>query len=384
MAELVLASLWWLWTLAARSIPGWPKLHAAQPEPTFHALTMVTGFLPLFMAGFLLTAGPRWLRVTPPRSADWLPPGIIATGAASALYLAQALGSAAVVRLAAGIYGMAWLWLAAIFAALLFTSHERDRVHAALLLVLYALGAAIVMGFALAGTGAHAWVAQAGVWCFLAPTFVTVCHRLLPFFVHDPADATTPPVLGPWWVLAAMAGAPLAHGALAVSGLGSATWFVDLPAAVLVFALVLAARRGRRGWSRLLTMLQVGFIWYGIALALAGADALLQRMGPPWREAGLGLAALHAAAIGFCVSVLMAMVTRITHARSGRTLAADTLTWRLFWVLQGAVLARLAVTLGAPSRWLFIAIALWCASLLPWCVRNAPLYWSARPDGRPG
>lgn len=40
------------------------------------------------------------------------------------------------------------------------------------------------------------------------------------------------------------------------------------------------------------------------------------------------------------------MVTRITHARLGRTLAADTLTWRLFWALQGAALARLAGALA--------------------------------------
>ncbi|MDH4134687.1 MAG: NnrS family protein, partial [Gammaproteobacteria bacterium] len=56
---LALSALWWAALLFASALgraPPW-----AVPPPAAHALLMSLGFMPLFMAGFLFTAGPKWL-----------------------------------------------------------------------------------------------------------------------------------------------------------------------------------------------------------------------------------------------------------------------------------------------------------------------------------
>jgi uncharacterized protein involved in response to NO len=65
-AALIAVSLWWLAQLAARSL-GLP-LPAAVPPSWVHGWSMLNGFLPLFMFGFLFTAGPRWLNVPAPEA----------------------------------------------------------------------------------------------------------------------------------------------------------------------------------------------------------------------------------------------------------------------------------------------------------------------------
>jgi uncharacterized protein involved in response to NO len=201
---------------------------------------------------------------------------------------------------------------------------------------------------------------------------------MIPFFT-----ANVLPQVGafrPWWVLAIMVGAPTAHGVLEAADLSGATWPVDLTAAVFIWLLVVRWGLVQSLRNRLLAMLHLGFVWYAIAFSLFGAQSLLAATG----HATLGLAPLHAITMGFCTSLLVAMVTRVTCGHSGRVLAADTWTWRLFLLLQFATLARIAGEIVPGRLWMLAAIALWCASLLPWCAKYAPAYWQPRTDGRPG
>jgi uncharacterized protein involved in response to NO len=221
-------------------------------------------------------------------------------------------------------------------------------------------------------------VRDVGVWCFLIPVFATVCHRMIPFFTAGVLPQIA--VFRPWWVLAIMVGASLAHGALAVFGLENSTWLLDLPAAVFLWLLVWRWGIVQSLANRLLAMLHLGFVWYAIALTLFGVQSLLALIG----YTALGLAPLHALTMGFCTSLLMAMVTRVTCGHSGRTLAADAWTWRLFLLLQFATLSRIAVEIIPWRGWLPAAIALWCLSILPWCTKYAPVYWRPRIDGKAG
>ncbi len=94
VAVLALASLWWTWTMLARAWPALPAPASAVPDTVLHALVMTCGFAPLFMFGFLFTAGPRWLGMPPPPPAAWLPGGLIAASGAlpgHAAYVAAAL-----------------------------------------------------------------------------------------------------------------------------------------------------------------------------------------------------------------------------------------------------------------------------------------------------
>jgi uncharacterized protein involved in response to NO len=69
---------------------------------------------------------------------------------------------------------------------------------------------------------------------------------------------------------------------------------------------------------------------------------------------------------------------------SGRTLAADTLTWRLFQLLQLTAVVRISAEILPGRGWLLMAALLWCVCFVPWCIKYAPVYWRPRSDGRPG
>ncbi len=376
VAQIALASLWWLWVLAARVAPGLPAPAAPVPDTVLHALLMTCGFAPFFMFGFMFTAGPRWLSVLPPPPGAWRAPALVAAAGAFALVPLQVAGIGGL-RIAAAVYALAWLWLLLRFVLLIRKSTAPDKVHARLVAAGLAVGASCVAAFAAFGTAAHPWISSAGVWGFLLPVFVTVCHRMIPFFTSGVVPFVT--AFRPWWLLALMVGAPLLHATIAGVGRADWTWVVDLPAAGALLLVTLRWGFVQSMRNRLLAMLHLGFVWYGTGFLLAGVGSLLALRG----GTGLGLAPLHAMTIGFASSLLLAMVTRVTCGHSGRTLAADALTWRLFQLLQVAAVLRVGAELAASASWTFAAVAFWAACMVPWCVKYAPVYWRPRADGRP-
>ncbi len=381
VTQIVVIALWWGWVVAARAWPQLPAPGTSAPATTLHALLMLCGFAPFFMFGFLFTAGPRWLGVAPPPASAWRPPGMLAALAALMLVpieVADPLHGALVLRVAAGAYAIGWLWLAFVFHQLVRMSNSDDKMHATLVLFALLVGASAVAAFALFGPAAHPWVKGAGLWAFLLPAFVTVCHRMIPFFTANVVPFAS--AFRPAWLLGAMIGAPVAHGVLDGAGHDAWTWIIDLPAAALMLWLTIRWGLVPSLDNRLLAMLHIGFAWYGIGFLLAGIHSLLVLAGAP----GVPLAALHALAIGFASSLLMAMVTRVTCGHSGRTLAADTVTWRLFMLLQLTAVTRVVAAIATGPYWLAATGALWVAVFVPWCAKYAPVYWRPRPDGRPG
>ncbi len=375
VSALALAALWWTWTIVARL--GYAPPPAAVPPTVMHAFLMVYGFAPFFMFGFLFTAGPRWLGVDPPPPRAWRLPGAVAAAAVLAMFPLQAAPAWAT-QVAAGAYALAWATLLARFVALIRASDVVDKVHATLVALALAAGCAGVATFAILGPAAHAIVKAIGVWIYLLPVFVVVCHRMIPFFTANVVPFVT--AFRPWWLLAAMVAAPVAHGLLELAGLAHWSLAVDAPAAVLLLAVTLRWGLVQSLSNRLLAMLHVGFVWFGLGFALFVVSSLSERFGMP----GLGLAPMHALTIGFASSLLMAMVTRVTCGHTGRTLQADTLTWWLFVLLQVAALARVAAELLPWPYALACAALLFAASFVPWAAKYAPLYWRPRSDGRPG
>ena len=272
VAQIALASLWWLWVLAARVAPGLPAPAAPVPDTVLHALLMTCGFAPFFMFGFMFTAGPRWLSVLPPPPGAWRTPALVAAAGAFALVPLQVAGIGGL-RIAAAVYALAWLWLLLRFVLLIRKSTAPDKVHAKLVAAGLAVGASCVAAFAAFGTAAHPWISSAGVWGFLLPVFVTVCHRMIPFFTSGVVPFVT--AFRPWWLLALMVGAPLLHATIAGVGRADWTWVVDLPAAGALLLVTLRWGFVQSMRNRLLAMLHLGFVWYGTGFLLAGVGSLL-------------------------------------------------------------------------------------------------------------
>jgi uncharacterized protein involved in response to NO len=241
------------------------------------------------------------------------------------------------------------------------------------------------------------WVLAARAWPALpgpgAAVPATSLHALLmlcgfaPFFMFGSLFtagprwlAVTPPPSSAWRppgilaALAALALVPLevagpAHGSQALHFAAGAYAIGWLWLAFLFYRLI----RMSRADDKLHAILVLG-------AQLAGAHSLLVLAG----SAGIPLGSMHALSIGFASSLLMAMVTRVTCGHSGRTLAADALTWRLFVLLQLTAVVRVAAGIAAGPVWLAVAGLMWIGAFVPWCAKYAPVYWRARADGRPG
>jgi uncharacterized protein involved in response to NO len=390
---LATTGLWWCLVLVAR-YAAWP-LPWAVPAPVAHGLVMALSFMPLFIVGFLFTAGPKWLALPDVPASSLLRPVLaLSLGWGAALlgfHLSAALS-------ALGIAAAAWAWagLMARFWRLVRASPARDRLHAGAVAIAGLVGAlamaAAALAVALGQVPLARAAAQLALWGFLAPTFAIVSHRMLPFFT-----AGVLPWLEAWrpnGLLAAMlaalgvtaVGAMLdALGPVALSpALHLMLLAVQLPAAGLVLWLALRWGLLHSLRTRLLAMLHLGFVWLGVSLGLAAlSHGRVLWMG---EQASLGLAPLHALTMGFLGGTLIAMTTRVAAGHSGRALAADNLAWGLYLLLQtGAVLRVVAALWPAMGVVLTVAAALaWAAACTGWALRYGNWLGRPRVDGRPG
>ena len=389
MLLLVLGSLWWLAVQFDRT-GGQLGLSYAVAPSIVHAAVMVYGFMPLFFAGFLFTAGPRWLNVPPP-TAPQVAPALILQALGWLLWLPGAHTGMALASVGMGLalLGLGWMYL--IFVRLVRQSQAADRSHGMTTAAAGVLGTLALGAAWLALLGGHMAAVRVavllGLWLFVVPTYMAVAHRMLPFFT---ANAVGVPAWRPRWVLGLMLGAAAFEAAVVLAetlGAGGPLWrgFRALVEAGLGgWLLWLSARWGlRASWpNRLLAVLHVGFIWLGLAFALsAGLHALAL-----WRGAlVLALGGLHALTMGFLGSVMLAMVSRVSLGHSGRPLKASGLVWALFWLLQAAVGLRLVgAAAGVSPGWMLAAAALWTGVMLVWAAVHTPWYMQPRRDGQPG
>lgn len=389
---LAASALWWGAALLARAA-GLALPWAVSPGAA-HALLMAFGFLPLFMAGFMFTAGPRWLGLdaVPGRQLA-LPVAVMLGGwavAAVGFHLSAPLAGLGVAAAAVG-----FALVTGLFGLMVLESPVADRDHAKL--VLLGCAAAVVAQWAAAvllvlGQEAATRAAVHGALWALALVFVAVAHRMVPFFTEGalPGVAAWRPraLLGalawlvglqlPFAVAEALNGGslPTAPAALRAA--------IELPGGALL--LWLSLRWGLRASLpvRLLAMLHLGFAWLGVAFTLGGVSHLLMSLSDG--TLSLGLAPLHAFTMGFLGSLLLAMASRVARGHSGRPLQADNWTWLMFWVLQVAVLARVAAALwpqaGTPLT--LLAVQFWIGAVVAWALRHAPWFGQPRIDGGAG
>ncbi|MDB5931653.1 MAG: short-chain dehydrogenase [Polaromonas sp.] len=392
MAVLVAASVWWTLVQLDR-MTGALGLPFALSPSLAHGAVMTFGFIPLFFSGFLFTAGPKWLDVRPLEIGQLLAP-LLLQAAGWLLWLAAAHLHAglALAALALAFAGLAWMTL--LFWQLIRRSRADDRVHAA------AVGAACIVGcLSLAGLAlslafgwhgaAQAWV-QTGLWGFVLVVYVSVAHRMIPFFT-----ASAVPLMKAWrpfwllWLMLAVAALEVLAVWVELNGLipGSA-WplvrgLVELAAGGLLLWIALAWGLLKSLKNRLLAMLHIGFLWLGLALTLGGVTQL-----QGWAQGApvLSLGSLHALTMGCLASLMLAMVTRVSCGHSGRALVADRLVWSLFWLLQLATLLRIAgAAQTAFAGWLLLAASLlWVSVMAVWGVRLGGWYGRLRSDGRAG
>lgn len=395
MAAVVMATsaLWWWLEITARTGLG-PALPSVVAPALLHPVVMALGFMPLFFCGFLFTAGPKWLQM-PEVTARAIAPAVLTLGFGWAMVLGGSFVHPLASALGALLAAVGWALATLRFAGLVRRSRARDRLHASVIATACGLGVLAMLGAAAGLATLDLRVirlsALLGLWWFVVPVYVTVAHRMIPFFT-----ASALPVLDAWrpnwllWTLLAMVG--LQGLWVATDASGVAAWHgpvwqgLHAFTACLSGALVagLAVRWGlvQSLRIRLLAMLHIGFVWLGIALGLDALAVVFDAAG----SVSLRLLPVHALTMGFLGSILLAMATRVSCGHGGRTLTADNPAWALFWTLQLATVLRLAaIVWPAAAVWLlWLGATAWLLAVGGWAVRHGRWYGRPRLDGRPG
>ena len=386
------SAFWWLVVLGLRALDistPW----AVSPSLA-HALFFTWGFMPLFVVGFLFTAGPRWLQVAE-LTATQLLPAVLVYGLALALALVGFHTSGVVAAVGLGGMVLAWGRLSFFYLQLWRLSRASDKAHGTVILAAALAGMAGLLLCALGTALGHDVLVRTGIhvglWFFIATVFAAVSHRMIPFFT-----ASAIPFLDSWrpmWLLWCMVGALWWGGIGSIADLWleapTPTWRwiqVAVEGSTAALMLWLAVRWGlvQSLKIRLLAMLHTGFLWLGIALAMAALHhAWLATHG---EVSAFGLAPLHALTMGYLGSTLFAMATRVAAGHSGRPLAADNIAWGVYWVVQGAIVLRVTSVFFPDSgpALLMAAITLWAAACGAWALRYGQWMGLPRLDGRPG
>ncbi len=395
MTVLVAAALWWGLVQLDRVSAALSLPYAVSPSLA-HGAVMTFGFIPLFFSGFLFTAGPKWLGVEVLETRRILAPLLLqALGWLLWLAGAHLHGLMALAGLALACTGLSWMTV--LFWGLIRRSQADDQVHARTVsgacvfgcLSLAGLGASLLLG---APAVALACVLT-GLWGFILVVYVSVAHRMIPFFTSSALPRIN--AWRPFWVLWLMLAVAAAEVAAVwveldgpLTGTAGAVWRLaraafELAAGGVLLWLAVVWGLVQSFKNRLLAMLHIGFVWLGLALTLSG---LTQALG--WMQGApvLPLASLHALTMGCLASLMLAMVTRVSCGHSGRALVADKLAWSLFWLLQAATVLRIvAAAPFAFAAWLLLATALlWAAVMAVWGLRLGTWYGRLRADGRPG
>ena len=404
------AALWWaVMQLGATAGIAWPWYVAPGAA---HGLWFGFGAMPLFIAGFMTTAGPKWLRRPPVDARELrLAVSLFVYGwslTAAGFHLDPLLAAFGIALVTLG-----WGMLSVRIIRLVVASTQPDRLHPkaiAIACVVIAIALAIA-ALAIAARQPQ-WLRAAvrfGLWAGIVGVFVVVSHRLLPFLGEGAWPAldrrwpdwplwtmlSVPIVRGwaallePWWVSNMMAASATLPGSasLPVSIAGALQSAHLAIVATLGVVIALRWRREPALKQPLIAMLFAALVWWDLALWLEAAAC--------WPQAAFGftadiaarldLAAMHVLTIGFLGGTMLVMVTRISSTRSGRARSIDGVARALFVVLQVAVLGRLVAIFmptGAALALSLSALA-WLIVAVTWAVRHGRWLGLPRVDGRP-
>jgi len=381
-AAVLLSMSWWAATLVAARWPAFAMPAAPSPAGWAHAIAMQYQVLPLFVFGFLLTVMPRWTNTATYPARMYLPvSGVLLLG-----YLVTLVGLfGSPTLLATGIVLTLVGWLNGLALLALTVWRDAGRTYHAVAcwcaLAFGAIGLAMYALFLHTGDARLAFAAiKIGTFGLLLPVYLTVCHRMIPFFSQ--CVLTDYRVVRPAWALATLCALALLHLLGELAHAYAWLWPIDATIAALSAWLAWQWQPWRARRIRLLLVLHWAFAWLPVAFALYALQSA-------WFAATgtfvLGRAPAHALAIGYFGSMLVAMVTRVTQGHSGRVLEMGPIAWTCFLAMQVVAGLRIGAELSADApAWLAISALAWVAAFAPWVLRNAWIYLTPRADGRPG
>jgi len=358
-------------------LDGQLALPITLPPIWWHAHEMLYGLIPAAVSGFLLTAMANWTGMPPPR-------GRVLLGLAT-LWIAGRVAMASqgiVPGILVAAVDLSFLpVLAIIVLRTLWRAGNRRNLPLVAVLATFAAGNGLMH---LAFLGLAPTLARTGELLGLNLTAVLLAvigGRIAPAFTAnwlrrrggDPAAVRQYPMIdrAALALLVAVLVIDLFAAGSAVAGM------VALLAGLLHALRVL----GWRGWHAhrdpLTWILHLGYAWIPVALFLKGIAPFSDVVGPSvW---------IHALGIGAAGTSILAVMTRVSVAHTGRGLILRRGARLIYGLITMAALLRLVAAVGIGGLDSLNAAGLtWFAAFGLFLVAYAPVLYQPRVDGQPG
>ena len=385
--QLVLTLFFWSIELTGRYSELWLPLSLSIDSTFAHIYLMIYSIFPFFTFGFLMTTYPKWMNGETVPKNRYLSSFLLQVAGVGLFYLGL-LVSKTLILVAITIHLVGWLMAYRALLGVYIAAKGMQRQHATHLNIAIAFGIMGELLYLLFLTSGNDMLFQlsirAGFWLYIIPLLITVTHKMLPLFSSNIIGAYR--IIQPPWSLPFLWAGLIGHISLELAGKHSLLFLFDIP--LLLFGLyhtvvwkLIASFK-----ERLLAVLHISFLWFSIGIALYTVQSLWLFIND---ASILGKAPLHAIAIGFLTSMVIAMGTRVSLGHSGRPLRMDDFTWRCFWGIQAAAMLRILAEVDLLNSMLpvhlnLIASLVWLASLMPWAFRYGTMYLKPRIDGYPG
>jgi uncharacterized protein involved in response to NO len=365
---LTLALLpWWAAVLA-----GAVKAPTSFDPISWHAHEMLFGYAVAIIAGFLLTAVPKWTSSPP-----------VGSGVLAGLTVLWLAGRAVmnvpggVSPLLVGAVDVAFLpALAWVVGRPIVTSRSRHNYPFVGLLALAAL-ANLALHLRAAGFVSIPPRGLSIAVDFATLVMVLVGGRIIPQFTGNRLRLDTR--RSPRWAKASLA---LCWALLVADVVGIDPSLVRWLALAAGVALLIRARGWGSWQSRavpMLWVLHVGFGWIAVSLILRGLVGQVPGLVP-----SLATHAMTAGAVG---TLTLGMMARVSLGHTGRMIEATRPIALAFALIVGAAALRVLGPLAWPTAIVplhAVTAGLWSAAMVLYLVRYAPILTSPRVDGKAG
>mgnify|MGYP006416672673 FL=1 len=334
----ILIILWWGYDIFAR-FTGLPLATASGIVSHWaHIYLMLFSFFPLFIFGFLMTAYPVWMGSDPIKLKSVLP-GIFLLIIGIFLTNIGIFFNNKFFLVGAIFFAIGWLFSVLILINIFKNANKKKTAHSLLTIFFLIIGLIFLYINAYGISNNNVQIINlakvGGVWWFLFPLFISICHRLIPFFTSVVIPQYE--IYRPNKLLILMLILIFLHGLLELKHHISYLWFVDINIAIISCWLSWKWFNRQICNKRILFMLHIAYMWVPISFTLFALQSILSQNGFYLLSSG----PLHCVTIGFFTSMLFAMITRVSLGHSSRQVHANPFLWKLFLFIQLATLLRL-------------------------------------------
>lgn len=207
--NLLVLAAWWLWQLAALHAGVTALPQGDLPPVLLHGPAMLFLIFPPFAFGFLLTVFPRWMGFPDLTVRDFGPVSALLAAGSAIFQSALWLGSDGALVPGFGVLALGWLLGMQRLAKVLAANRREGRPPcwhgwSAFGALTFGLAGLLMEIVFFATLDSQAWQAgnRIGLSGFVLPLFLTVAHRMVPFFAGNVVANYAP--WRPYWLLAIM------------------------------------------------------------------------------------------------------------------------------------------------------------------------------------